>query len=493
MPARAVQVFGPTTVDPGFTTTGEKTLLTMATTLPAGGKNVILCVMTSPNLSTSTARGTLRIYKGTTLLHESIVDNYLWGQAAKPRLLFAVDDTPAGNDVYYFKLNLTATATVTGSCHVQGMVVKADDAAWVKNTTGTAVANGATATIATLSTAYPAGSKVAIVASIYGYYNSTTGTQNVIGAGNYRLKSGATIVSSNQFSHGSYSNVEPAWIPLSYLETPTSSTQSYSIEVYNNSGYSYVFFGEIVAFTIYDGAFLDTASVALTANTQVTVGNLSTTLQGDVAVIALGAAENTTTTNVTAFNAGGVVLQINNDATTQISNQTSWFIYNTGTHARSGVLSMFRFDSNLYNPSYQVKMTAAASGLNGEAKILVFKLPYTRIMSETVSMTDATVRSSRVVRAEIMSVADVFFHDWLYIAGDVKIDDDIIGEYGIGYKDFAREGLPIQTLKHVVYDKVILDGEEIGSVGVEWDDKVADLSPGERFLYVISSVELVED
>jgi len=76
MPATAAQIFGPTTIDPGFTTTGEKTLLTMNTTLPAGGKNVIIALI-QPNgsIDTSSEQGRLRIKKGTTILYEMLLDS----------------------------------------------------------------------------------------------------------------------------------------------------------------------------------------------------------------------------------------------------------------------------------------------------------------------------------------------------------------------------------------------------------------------------------
>jgi hypothetical protein len=69
-----VNVFGPNTVNLSFTT-GEKTLLTMNTSLPSGGNNIIL-VSYASYLSIY-ANGTFRIYKGSTLLYETkITDEY---------------------------------------------------------------------------------------------------------------------------------------------------------------------------------------------------------------------------------------------------------------------------------------------------------------------------------------------------------------------------------------------------------------------------------
>jgi hypothetical protein len=374
MPASAAQVFGPTTVDPGFTSTGEKTLLTMNTTLPAGGINVVIVSFVRSDALQTEAQGTYRIYKGSTLLYESKLTEYFnySGMRARHVLLIAVDTSPAGNDNYYFKINITTAGTATGSVHVQGIVVKTDDAVWGYNTTAVSIEAGATATITSISTSFPANSKVAIIAVAYGSHTSTG--SYLIGAGNVKLKSGATVISSNQFNVGSYQSTEPFWVSLVYLDTPASSSQTYSVEITNGSSVAFNCYAEVVAFTVYDGAFLDTGSVALTSGSQVTVGNLTTALLGNVVVIGLAAAENTSSTSGTAFNAGDVVLQLNNSATGQISNLVGWYFGITTAASRSGILPLFRLDSGVSNPSYQIKMTARVSGINGEAKILAFTI-----------------------------------------------------------------------------------------------------------------------
>jgi hypothetical protein len=182
--------------------------------------------------------------------------------------------------------------------------------------------------------------------------------------------------------------------------------------VTNGSGQPFSFYAELVAFTVFDGAFLDTASVALTNGAEVTVGNLTTTLSGDVVAIGLAAAENTETSDVTAFNAGDVVLQLNNSATGQISNLVGWLIERTSYHGRSGVLPLFRLDTGVSNPSYQIKMTARAGGINGEAKMLAF-VPksgqtFTVSLTETLTASDALARIPNYVRvlAETLTASD---------------------------------------------------------------------------------------
>jgi hypothetical protein len=87
MPATAAQVFGPTTVDPDFTTTGEKTLLTLNTTLPPGGVNVVIVMMGKNSAINPTAQGTYRIYKDTTLLYESKISNEYLNNAGARRYI----------------------------------------------------------------------------------------------------------------------------------------------------------------------------------------------------------------------------------------------------------------------------------------------------------------------------------------------------------------------------------------------------------------------
>jgi hypothetical protein len=418
MPASAAQVFGPTTVDPGFTSTGEKTLLTMSTTLPAGGQNIIIVTMAKKSTNLVAAAGTYRIYKGTTLLYESrISDEYLnyGGMRAKPVMLIAVDTSPAGNDTYYFKLNITAASSTTTFVHVQGIVIKVDTAVWGYNTTGVSIPPNATATVTSISTSFPANSKVAIVAVAYGQHD-TMEAYVAISGGNIKLKRGTTVVSSNEFPCVSSKAVEPLWVSLAYLDTPSSSSQTYSIEVTNNSSFTFTFYAEIVAFTVADAAFLDTASVTLTSGSQVTVGNLSTSLIGSVVVIGLAAAVNTRSLDVIAFDAGGVVLQLNNLTTGQISNRVEWWIERVNYSGMSGILPLFRIDTNVTNPSYQIKMTALASGINGEAKILAFILrqpqAYTQTLTEMLGLLDRTMKASSIVKKDTCGLSDKYARSW---------------------------------------------------------------------------------
>jgi len=408
-----VNVFGPSTVDPGFTTTGEKTLLTMSTTLAAGGRNVILAVFGRTSALDISAAGTFRVYKGASLLYETKITELLnkIGQSPKHVLVIAVDTAPAGNDSYSFKVNITTAGASTGSVHVQGIVIKTNDAEWAYNTTAVSITGGATATVTSMSTAFPAGSKVALVAVAYG--SRASGTVDVfVGAGNVKLKSDATVLVSNQFSPGSGATDSPFWASLAYLDTPASGSQAYSLEITNGSSTTLNCFAEIVAFTVSDGVFLDTASVALSNGVQVTVGDLSTTLNGDVVAIGLAAAENTGGTSVNVFNANDVVLQLGNSATGQIGNLVGWHIRQTASHGRSGILPLFRLDTGVSNPSYQIKMTARAASINGEAKILAFTMPggqqFTVNLSETLTASDTLAGIPNYVRvlAETLTASD---------------------------------------------------------------------------------------
>jgi hypothetical protein len=251
-----------------------------------------------PAIRVLAARGTFRIYKGSTLLYETkITGEYFTYTRTRPfhHLLIAVDNSPAGNDSYSFRINVTTAASSSASVHVQGMVIKADTAVWGYNTTAVNIASGGTGTVTSINANFSSGSKVAIIATVYAGAATTTGGDYLVGAGNIKLKSGTTVVSSNQFNIGSYRDIYPLRASLIYLDTPTSDSQTYSVEITNGSTQAHNCFAEIVAFDVTDAAFLDTGSVAV-GTSQTTVGNLSTTLSGDVAVIALAAAERTATT-----------------------------------------------------------------------------------------------------------------------------------------------------------------------------------------------------
>jgi hypothetical protein len=94
---------------------------------------------------------------------------------------------------------------------------------------------GGTGTVTSINTSFPSGSKVAVIATVYAAAATTGGGNYLVGAGNIKLKSGATVVSSNQFDIGSYRDIYPLRASLIYLDTPTSNSQTYSIEITNGS------------------------------------------------------------------------------------------------------------------------------------------------------------------------------------------------------------------------------------------------------------------
>jgi hypothetical protein len=343
MPASAAQVFGPTTLSTNFNTAGAQTLLTMNTTLSAGGKNVIIVSHMIELVSiTSYAQGYFQIKKGATVLYQTPLTNLVL-EHWKPKMHMAVDDAPAGNDVYTYVVVVSNAGNISVRMHLQAIVIKADDAAIAYNTTTVSVPAGQTATVISLSTTYPVGTKVAVIGFLSGAWTNISVTHVAIGAGTARLKLGTTILSSNEFTVGSnyYQGMHPLSVNLLALATITTSTQTWAVEFNNNTTTNHDFlYAAIVTFAVSDGAFLDTSSVALSNGVQVTVGNLSTTLTGDVVVLAIASPNNTNTSDVTAFNTGDVVLQKDNSATGQIANQVSWTLQ--ASTATLSTLTSFR-------------------------------------------------------------------------------------------------------------------------------------------------------
>jgi len=93
---------------------------------------------------------------------------------------------------------------------------------------------------------------------------------------------------------------------------------------------------------------------------------------------------------------------------------------------------------------------------------------------------------------------DAFQHDafqtrFITIHGYVTVDGvETIGVHSIAYEDFVRDGLPIQVKRRSVEDRVLVDNDNIGSVTVEWDDKVSDITSRYRFIRVLGTVRVVE-
>ncbi|MEM0381417.1 MAG: hypothetical protein QW580_01950 [Nitrososphaerota archaeon] len=380
----SLYVVAPGTVTVDFGTTGDKTLLQITDNLPSGNKVVIFAVGWD-SASNIAAQGYLKIVSGDTLVQEGITRylNY-GGMMAKHSMLFAYHANAPANAQYTLIATVTTAATGSSTLHVQGMVILLGTTGFFATGSNTNIAAGATVTLATVTTNFPAGSKVAVLA--YVQMGRVSGVGHVLyPTGNIRILKGSSIVSQNQFQVGTYEAIEPAHVSLSYFDTGSSANQAYSIQVRNSLLETSQAWGEIIAFTVADGAFLDTGNVSLTSGSQVTVGNLTTSLSGEVGVIALAAAENTGTTDVTAFNAGDVVLQLNNQGTGQVANRRGWLLERTSYSGRSGVYALFRVDTGVSSPSYQVKMTSRASGINGEAKILAFHItPYVTIKYSVV-------------------------------------------------------------------------------------------------------------
>jgi hypothetical protein len=412
MPASAAQVFGPVTVDPGFNSTGEKTLLVMNTTLPAGGKNVIIVFVGVNGSAINLARGTFRIKKGSTILYGDVHTFYL--NYSRSYAYIAVDDNPTGNDAYVATINITSVGS-SASVHVQGVVIKADDVNWAYNNTAVNIAAGSTATVVSLTTNYPPNSKVVAIMILDGYRSDGSYGHTYIGAGSVRLKLGTTVLTSNPYALGSYMIDLPGWWILVWGGIVTSAPQTWNIEVYNNSTPTvpYGFFGAIVTFTVSDFAFLDSASSTLSNTSLTTVGNMATTLAGDVVVLAIPSGGNTTSNAGLGFPTGYIVLQKDNDVTTQIDNKVAQYLDSSSSWMRAQMYFLARVDISTSNPSYQVKMRAGWNGINGEAKILAFVLftglTIKRVFGETVRELEGSIfgRSRFRISAESVNLNEL--------------------------------------------------------------------------------------
>jgi len=450
MPATAAQVFGPVTVDPGFNSTGEKTLLTMNTTLPAGGKNVIIVFVGANGSALAGGLGTLRIKKGATILYGDLHTFRL--NYARSYAYIAVDNNPVGNDSYTVTINITTAAPGTSAVHVQGIVIKTDDAVWAFNTTAVNIAAGSTATVVSSTTTYPANSKVVAIMILDGYRSDGGSGQTYIGAGSVRLKLGTTVLTSSPYGLGSHSADQTGWWILVWGGVVTSAPQTWSIEVYNNStpAVPYNFFGEIVTFTVSDLAFLDSASVALSTTALTTVGDMTTTLSADVVVLAVASGESTVATSGAGLPAGGIVLQKDNNNTTQVANGVAQYLEHPNRWMRAQMYFLARMDTNTVNPSYQVKMRAGWSGINGQAKILAFSLG----VIVTVTVTDSgTGVEEATVTATASTTDSAAGAEVVDMVGSIPVDD-------------AGSGTEVADLSATVFTDDAGTGSEFATAGI---------------------------
>ncbi|MEM2066744.1 MAG: hypothetical protein QXH59_09700, partial [Candidatus Caldarchaeum sp.] len=285
-------VVAPRTVTVDWGTTGDKTLLQITDNLPAGNK-IVLFALGWDSASNIAAQGYLKIVSGGNTLVQEGITHVLnsGGMRAKPVMLFAYHANAPANAQYTFIATVTTTAAGFSMLHVQGMVIwLGSESAFFTTGFNTNIAAGATVTLATVNTNFPAGSKVVVLAYVQMGVTSTTGGHRIYQAGNIRILKDSTIVSQNQFQVGTFVNTQPACVSLSYLDTPTSDNPSYSIQVYNSLSATSQAWGEIIAFKVSDGAFLDTEAVSLTSGSQTTVGSLSFSFSGEAGVIALAAA-----------------------------------------------------------------------------------------------------------------------------------------------------------------------------------------------------------
>ncbi|MEM1801113.1 MAG: hypothetical protein QXF58_05175, partial [Desulfurococcaceae archaeon] len=214
-----IYVTPPTTVTVNWGTAGDKTLLTITDNLPAGNK-IVLFALGWDSATDVGAWGYLKIMTGSTTLVQEGITHFLnyGGMKCKHVMLFAYHANAPANAQYTFMATVTAAASGSSTLHVQGMVILLTEPAFFTTGINTSIAAGATVTLATVNTNFPAGSKVAVLTYVQMGVTSTTTSHRIYAAGNIRILRGSTVVSSNQFQVGTFQAIEPAHVSLLYLD-----------------------------------------------------------------------------------------------------------------------------------------------------------------------------------------------------------------------------------------------------------------------------------
>jgi hypothetical protein len=127
---------------------------------------------------------------------------------------------------------------------------------------------------------------------------------------------------------------------------------------------------------------------------------MNTTLSGQLAVICLASAENTGSAAATVFNKDDVALTVGSSSY-PLTNLVGWYLGATTTSARSGTLPLL-FLETATNPTYVLKMTARATGINAEAKILILKVSNAQIFGEVYAeIKDDVLTSGSIAAASV--------------------------------------------------------------------------------------------
>ncbi|MEM4407427.1 MAG: hypothetical protein QXI19_01645 [Candidatus Caldarchaeum sp.] len=407
----SAQVFSSSTVNLNTSSTGEKSVMTISTSLPSGNKNVIIVWIETGAASSSGAwTGKIRLYSGSTLLAESVqlITSGTAGQEGvdKYAYVFGVDNNPPANASYSVVINVTTTLSATTPIRVLAMVMKATYATRAISAGEASVSAGATATVVSTSPGFPAG-KYGILAAYAERQSNTSG--QTLNAFNVAIFLDGTSVSSNQFNF--YNRVSSQLVNNGALlaGVTVSGNNTFSLRVTNNKSITTYFVGELVVFDVADYVFVDPATSVAVNTTETTIYNLSTTLSGEVAVFAMLSLKNTSSSRI-LFAANSLKLQINNQSTIQETNAINKAVEASNNFYDMVVHLYMRVDSGVSSPSYQVKATAPSTGVYAEAKMLAFTLAagqsFSYQLSETVSASDTVLKALVFIRSETVSASD---------------------------------------------------------------------------------------
>jgi len=417
----------------------------------AAGDNLLVVAVQIDNIDTvahSITAGNLQLRRGTTtsdpLVSQTAFDIWDREGGAAGAGMFAVllgkDASAPANPTYGV---FAADSTAKLKLEIKFLVLNSVPNSAFGDGASTAV-GGTETTLLSQATTLPAGDNVVIAAV---QYDSTSGSLATT-ATNLKLKSGATVLASNQFDYGASNNglaYAGSFALLIARDAGASANPTYSVTGLASAGTGN---GEakLLAFNGLTSSIVDTASVAISTSRTV-IGTATTTFAtGDDAVIGAIHLQGITA-SAQAIAVGADDIRRTGD-TSASSNEIIHRVAPTGTQNRETPYEFYvrKVTTTAANPSYEGAATApSASAINGELKLVAIHVRDTIPDSAFKDGTSAAVPTSI---GDLDSIATTLAAGDNLVVATIQLDNTVGTSTTIaaGNLQLVRTGSPDVTL-----------------------------------------------
>lgn len=396
-----VVYFDGTTTSIDLSQTGEKTVATISTSLPAGANGIIVAIHLDSTSVTGVV-GTFMIKRDTTVLsqqQQAMEIPYLGANTMRRSIfLIAYDSNAPNNPTYTVVLNISLSGSGSINAEVKAIIINNTPMAFIDGGAVT-ISAGGSATLVSLSTSLPAG-RYAAVAAVQWWLPSG---QSAIYDGLYSyIYLGSSLVDSCPYGVGTTGTSAPQYTANLYYNANVSANASWSVRGSNSSSSSVNAEAKLLVFKVGTGWYSSCSDVVLdTADYTICQVTTEALANDKIGVIAFNTYRlRSGASAYTIANAGYQKLQMNNSTTDQQVNDLPIYAdcYScAGEHPYIAFLKTFVPTTN--RPSFQVKNRATSSAYAyGQAKLLAFSFIEYTTKQVTDSLTGSEVKISRATK-----------------------------------------------------------------------------------------------